>query len=276
MLASIPSANLLGVDGHRITVEVHVSVGIPSFTLVGLPDASCREANSRVRAALTSSGIRWPNKRITVNLAPSSVRKVGSSLDLAIAIGLLVANGDIPPGAAEGVGFIGELGLDGTIRSVPGVLSLVGALDCPAIVVGPTRTARPCCSAGTRCSSPRRSPSWSTPCRVSRHGPIRRPSRPTLRCHPSPTSPMCADSRWLVSHSRSRLRVGITCCSSGHPVPARRCSPVACPASFPTSTTSPPSTRRASTRPRARRCRAVCSFAVPRSALRIMARRACR
>lgn len=137
MLASIPSANLLGVDGHRITVEVHVSVGLPSFTLVGLPDASCREAHSRVRAALASSGIGWPNKRMTVNLAPSSVRKVGSSLDLAIAVGLLVANGDIPAAAVEGLGFIGELGLDGTIRSVPGVLSLVGALDCATVVVGP-------------------------------------------------------------------------------------------------------------------------------------------
>ncbi|MEY2423615.1 MAG: magnesium chelatase family protein [Acidimicrobiaceae bacterium] len=137
MLASIRSATLLGVDGHPVTVEVHVSVGIPSFTLVGLPDTACREASSRVRAALASSGIKWPNKRVTVNLAPSALRKVGSGLDLAIAVGLLVACGDIPPDATDGVGFIGELGLDGTIRSVPGVLSLVGALDCPAIVVGP-------------------------------------------------------------------------------------------------------------------------------------------
>ena len=137
MLATIRSATLLGVDGHPVTVEVHVAVGIPSFTLVGLPDTSCREANSRVRAALVSSGLKWPNKRITVNLAPSALRKVGSCLDLAIAVGLLVADGDIPAAAADGVGFIGELGLDGTIRPVPGILSLVGALDCPTVVVGP-------------------------------------------------------------------------------------------------------------------------------------------
>jgi magnesium chelatase family protein len=84
-----------------------------------------------------SSGLKWPNKRITVNLAPSALRKVGSCLDLAIAVGLLVAGDDIPAAAAEGVGFIGELGLDGSIRSVPGVLSLVGALGCSTIVVGP-------------------------------------------------------------------------------------------------------------------------------------------
>ena len=137
MLATIPSATLLGVDGHPVTVEVHVAVGIPSFTLVGLPDTSCREANSRVRAALVSSGLKWPNKRITVNLAPSALRKVGSCLDLAIAVGLLVANGDIPASATDGVGFVGELGLDGTIRPVPGILSLVDALDCPRVVVGP-------------------------------------------------------------------------------------------------------------------------------------------
>jgi magnesium chelatase family protein len=137
VLASVRSATLLGVDGHPVTVEVHVSVGIPSFTLVGLPDTACREASSRVRAAFMSSGLKWPNKRVTVNLAPSALRKVGSCLDLAIAVGLLVAGDDIPADAVEHVGFLGELGLDGTIRAVPGVLSLVDALDCPAIVVGP-------------------------------------------------------------------------------------------------------------------------------------------
>ena len=137
MLASIRSATLLGVDGHPVTVEVHVAVGLPSFTLVGLPDAACREARERVRAAFVSSGIGWPQKKITVNLAPSVVRKVGSSLDLAIAVGVLVASDAIAPTLVDDVGFIGELGLDGTIRRVPGVLSLVGALDCSTVVVAP-------------------------------------------------------------------------------------------------------------------------------------------
>jgi magnesium chelatase family protein len=136
-LASIPSATLLGVDGHPVTVEVHVTVGLPKFTLVGLPDTACRESRDRVRAALVSSGIGWPNKRITVNLAPSALRKLGACLDLAIAVGLLVAGDDIPAAAIDGMGFIGELGLDGTIRPVPGVLSLVDAVDCPRVVVGP-------------------------------------------------------------------------------------------------------------------------------------------
>src|SRR4051795_10799056 len=127
VLSSIPSATLLGVDGHRVTVEVHSAVGIPSFTLVGLPDTACREAKERVRAALVSSGLGWPNKRITVNLAPSGLRKVGSCLDVALAVRVLVASGDLPPTAIEHLAFVGELGLDGTIRSVPGVLSLVGA-----------------------------------------------------------------------------------------------------------------------------------------------------
>jgi len=136
VLASIRSATLLGVDGHPVVVEVHVAVGIPSFTLVGLPDTACREARERVRAAFISSGMGWPNKRITVNLAPSALRKIGASLDVAIAIGVLVASDEIPPTMVNDVGFVGELGLDGTIRSVPGVLSLVGALDCSTVVVG--------------------------------------------------------------------------------------------------------------------------------------------
>jgi magnesium chelatase family protein len=135
VLARIPSATLLGVDGHAVTVEVHSAVGLPGLTLVGLPDAACRESRERVRAAMVSSGLGWPNRRITVNLAPSALRKIGAGLDLAIAIGLLAANDELPAGALDGLGFVGELGLDGSIRAVPGVLSLVDAIDAPAVVV---------------------------------------------------------------------------------------------------------------------------------------------
>ena len=100
MLATIASATLLGVVGTSVTVEVHVSSGLPGFTIVGLPDTSCREARDRVRAALLSSGLRWPQQRVTVNLAPTGVRKSGAGLDLAIAIGLLVADEQIPAEAA--------------------------------------------------------------------------------------------------------------------------------------------------------------------------------
>ena len=135
MLATIPSATLLGVEGRPVAVEVHVSQGLPGFTLVGQPDPVCREARDRVRAALLSSGLTWPMKRVTVNLAPGLLRKVGPGLDLAIAIGLLVATGELEGEAVAGSAFLGELGLDGSLRRVPGIVPLVGALDARVVVV---------------------------------------------------------------------------------------------------------------------------------------------
>ena len=135
MLATVTSATLTGVDGRVISVEVHVANGLPCFAVVGLPDASCRESRDRVRAAMLSSGCSWPQGRITVNLAPSSVRKGGSGLDLPIAIGLLVADGQLPAEAVEGTAFVGELGLDGSVRRVPGILALVDALPASCVVV---------------------------------------------------------------------------------------------------------------------------------------------
>ena len=111
VLATVSTATLLGVNGHRVVVEVHVSSGLPSFTIVGLPDASCRESRDRVRAALLSSELPWPRQRITVNLAPSGVRKVGAGLDLAVAVGVLVAAEHIPAETVAATSFIGELGL---------------------------------------------------------------------------------------------------------------------------------------------------------------------
>ncbi|MGI8809986.1 MAG: YifB family Mg chelatase-like AAA ATPase [Acidimicrobiales bacterium] len=137
MIATIPSATLLGVEGTPVAVEVHVSNGLPCFTIVGLPDASCRESRDRVRAALLSSGLPWSLKRVTVNLAPSSVRKGGAGLDLPIAVGLLVASDDLAAEAVAGCGFIGELGLDGSIRRVPGIVPLVAALTTRVVVVPP-------------------------------------------------------------------------------------------------------------------------------------------
>jgi len=125
MIASIPSATLLGVTGQPVTVEVHSGVGVPGFQIVGSPDSSCRESRDRVRAALLSSGLAWPNRRITVNLAPSGVRKNGAGLDLAIAIALLVADDQLPAEAVEKYAFVGELGLDGTLRGMPGVAPMV-------------------------------------------------------------------------------------------------------------------------------------------------------
>ncbi|HEY6531767.1 MAG TPA: YifB family Mg chelatase-like AAA ATPase [Acidimicrobiales bacterium] len=137
MLATVPSATLVGVDGFPVTVEVHVARGLPCFTVVGLPDTSCREARDRVRAALLTSGFSWPDTRTTVNLAPSSVRKIGSALDLAIAVAVLVASGQLPAEAVGERAFVGELGLDGSLRPVPGALSLVDAVEAEEVVVPP-------------------------------------------------------------------------------------------------------------------------------------------
>ncbi len=135
VLATIPSSVVQGVDGHPVTVEVHVSNGLPSYTLVGLPDASCRESRDRVRAAILSSGYRWPTRRVTINLAPSGLRKQGSALDLPIAIGLLVASGQLTGHTIEGLGAIGELGLDGSLRPVVGMVSLADAVQAEELVV---------------------------------------------------------------------------------------------------------------------------------------------
>jgi len=135
VIATIPSATLLGVDGRPVFVEVHISNGLPTFNMVGLPDAACRESRDRVRAAMLSSGLPWHLRRTTVNLAPSGVRKGGAGLDLPIAIGLLVAGGDLDPQAVSGCAFLGELGLDGSIRRVAGVLPMVDAIEAKTLVV---------------------------------------------------------------------------------------------------------------------------------------------
>jgi magnesium chelatase family protein len=135
VLAIVPSATLLGVRGHAIRVEVHLGNGLPGFSIVGLPDETCREARDRVRAALLSSGCRWPDRRITVNLAPSGLRKGGSALDLPIAIGVLVAAEQLPAEAVVRMAFLGELGLDGSVRRVPGVVPLASVIEADTLVV---------------------------------------------------------------------------------------------------------------------------------------------
>ncbi len=135
MIATVSSAVLYGVDGRLVSVEVHVSNGLPGLTIVGLPDAAVRESRDRVRAALVSSGLPWPRRRVTVNLAPSGMKKAGAGLDLPIAIGILVASGVLDPRAVDGYAFVGELGLDGSLRGVPGTMVLADALMSHRLVV---------------------------------------------------------------------------------------------------------------------------------------------
>jgi len=128
MLAAVRSAVLEGVEGRIVTVEVHVSRGLPGYTVVGLPDAAGKESRERVRAALLSSQLEYPQQRVTVNLAPASVRKTGAGLELGVALALTCAAGGLPAGALDDVAVLGELGLDGRVRPVLGTLALVAAL----------------------------------------------------------------------------------------------------------------------------------------------------
>lgn len=118
---------LVGLTGHVVEVEAHLAPSLPAFTLVGLPDASLAESRDRVRAAVTSSGLAWPNRRITVNLSPATLPKSGSGFDLAIAIATLAGAEAIDPAATRDVVHLGELGLDGRLRPVRGVLPAVAA-----------------------------------------------------------------------------------------------------------------------------------------------------
>ncbi len=124
MLARIRSAAVLGVEAYPVDVEVDLSNGLPSFSTVGLPQGAVREGRERVHAALANAGFSFPLKRITVNLAPADVRKGGSAFDLPIALGLLIASGQVKGGPLHEHLFVGELGLEGDLRPVRGALPL--------------------------------------------------------------------------------------------------------------------------------------------------------
>jgi magnesium chelatase family protein len=117
----------VGVTGHVVEVEADIANGLVGTILVGLPDTALREARDRIRAAIVNSGEEWPQRKITVGLSPASMPKRGSWFDLAIAIGVLAAAGKVPRAAVDGVMFFGELGLDGRLRPVRGVLPAVAA-----------------------------------------------------------------------------------------------------------------------------------------------------
>ena len=124
MLAKINSCAVIGLEGTIVEVEVDSSRGLSSFTLVGLPDAAVKESAERVRTAIKNSGLHYPTNRITVNLAPADLRKVGPSYDLPIALGILAASEQVMGGELEGALVLGELALDGAVRHVRGVLPM--------------------------------------------------------------------------------------------------------------------------------------------------------
>lgn len=125
--AKIYTRGLLGLHAPQIEVEVHVSQGLPSLTIVGLPEAAVRESKDRVRSAIINSGFLFPTKRLTINLAPADLPKDGSRLDLPIALGILIASGQLPENSTDDFEFIGELALDGMLRPVTGTLTIAMA-----------------------------------------------------------------------------------------------------------------------------------------------------
>src|SRR5258708_2710328 len=126
MLAMARSCAIVGLDGAFVEVEVDIANGLPAFMIVGLPDAAVNEAKERVRAAIKNSGCLFPYKHITVNLAPADLRKEGPAYDLPIAVGILIASGQLSPNEQISDSlFLGELSLDGSIRHTNGILPMV-------------------------------------------------------------------------------------------------------------------------------------------------------
>ena len=128
-LARTHSVALVGVEGHLVEIEADIAQGLPATILVGLPDTALREARDRIRAAIVNTGESWPQTKITVGLSPASLPKRGSGFDLAIAIAILAAADALPLSSPAGMMFLAELGLDGRLRPVPGVLPAVVAAE---------------------------------------------------------------------------------------------------------------------------------------------------
>lgn len=154
MLASLRSAAVLGIDATPITVEVNVSQGLPLWTIVGLADSVVRESKERVVAALRECGFRIPSLRVLAALAPADIRKIGNGYDLPIALGFLVATGQLRPEAVARLVAVGELGLDGSLRAVRGTLSVARMLgranDAATLLLPPANVTEASLVAGVR------------------------------------------------------------------------------------------------------------------------------
>src|SRR6185503_7763058 len=128
MLAKVWSAAVRGINGYQVAVELDLANGLPNYTTVGLPDIAVRESRERVVSALRNSGYEFPNRRVTVNLAPAEFRKRGTQFDLPVALSVLAASGQLPPGDwMRKYCFLGELALDGSVKPVSGVLPMAAS-----------------------------------------------------------------------------------------------------------------------------------------------------
>lgn len=158
MLAAAPSAAVLGIDALDVLVEVHVANGLPQWTLVGLAATAVKESRDRVHAALANSGFTVPARRITVSLTPGELPKTGTSYDLPIALALLAGSGQLPPEVLAATCAVGELGLDGQLRAVRGVLAVarhVAATSGALLIVPPDNFAEAMRVPKARAAAPR-------------------------------------------------------------------------------------------------------------------------
>ncbi len=131
--AQVYTRSVVGLHAPEVIIEVHLSQGLPALTIVGLPEAAVRESKDRVRSAILNSGFQFPNRRLTINLAPADLPKDGARLDLPIAIGILAASGQLDPEVLSGFEFIGELALNGELRQVSGSLAVARAMKAEVL-----------------------------------------------------------------------------------------------------------------------------------------------
>jgi len=124
MLSRVLSAGVLGIDAYQVEVEVDITLGLPTFSTVGLPEGAVKESKDRVKAAIKNAGYEYPERKITVNLAPADIRKEGSTFDLPIAVGILIASGKIKPDKSKDYFIVGELSLDGRVKPIRGSLPM--------------------------------------------------------------------------------------------------------------------------------------------------------
>src|ERR1700689_1101964 len=151
MLARISSFGLSGLEAYPVAIEIDISPGLPNITVVGLPDNAVKESRERIRAAIKNSGFEFPSQRITINLAPADTKKQGPCYDLAIALGVLAAQGLIPVDALSPFAFLGELSLDGRIQPIQGALSIAliaASSNCQGLIV-PFENAKEAALAGS-------------------------------------------------------------------------------------------------------------------------------
>jgi magnesium chelatase family protein len=216
-LARTYSVALVGVEGHLVEVEADIAHGLPATILVGLPDTALREARDRIRAAIINSGESWPQTKITVGLSPASLPKRGSGFDLAIAIAILAAADAVPLSSPSGKMFLAELGLDGRLRPVPGVLPAVVAAESRAdtVVVAAENAAEATLVPGVRVVT---AGSLAEVAIWLRGGPAPTPPPPSASQRGPAATPPAAQKRDLaevLGQSEARMAAEV-CAAGGH------------------------------------------------------------